>query len=131
MASPNEGADGDRGTTILVVDDDDVLRRTVTRALERAGYRVLGAANGFEARTTLDAEERVDLVIMDLVLPGLEGQEVANLLKAHQPGIPVLYTSGYTSLDSVRTGAMREGEPFLRKPFEVEELLETVEEILN
>lgn len=117
--------------TVLVVDDDEQLRASIGKALGRDGYRVLQAGNGFEARQQLDREaDAIDLVIMDLVLPGLEGQEVANLLKAHQPGLRVLYTSGYSSMDSIRTGAMTQGEPFLRKPFELEELLERVAEVI-
>lgn len=122
----------DGGATILVVDDDEALRRAMAKALGRAGHRVLQAGNGFEARQALDGEEgRIDLVVMDLVLPGIEGREAANLLKAHQPDVKVLYVSGYSSLESVRSGAMRKGEPFLRKPFEIDELVSEVESLLD
>lgn len=116
--------------TILVVDDDVALRRTMVRALEGAGYDVLAAGNAFEARKALDRADALDLVVMDLVLPGMEGREAANLLKARQPGITVVYTSGYTSQESLRSGLVEEGEIFLRKPFELDELLETVRAVL-
>ena len=118
------------GATVLVVDDDDALRKTMVRALESHGYEVLAADSGFQARKVHEKAGRVDLIIMDLVLPGMEGRESANLLMAHQPDVKILYTSGYSSLESLRSGLTHEGEAFLRKPFEVDELIEAVEETL-
>lgn len=116
--------------TILVVDDDVSLRSSMARALERDGYRVLQAGSAFEARKAMKGSDRIDLIVMDLVLPGMEGREAANLLKADRPGVTVLYVSGYTSQESLRSGLVEENELFMRKPFEVEELLETVREAL-
>lgn len=119
------------GETVLVVDDDASLRDTMVRALERHGYEVVAAGNGWEARQALDEAGTIDLVVMDLVLPGMEGRETANLLKAHQPGVAVVYTSGYTSQESLRSGLTDADERFLRKPFEVEELLAAVRDALD
>lgn len=120
-----------KAKTVLVVDDDEALRRTVVRALEREGLVVYEAGNVFEARQAHERAGTVDLVIMDLVLPGLEGRETANLLLAHQPGVEILYTSGYTSLESLRSGPRPRSETFLRKPFEVRELIEAVRTALD
>lgn len=117
--------------TVLVVDDDEAVRRTVVRALETEGLVVYEAGNAFEARKAHERAGTVDLVIMDLVLPGLEGRETANLLVAHQPGVEILYTSGYTSLESLRSGPRPANESFLRKPFDVRELIEAVRTALD
>lgn len=122
-------ADGDR--TVLVVDDDEFLRGSMVRTLEKHGYRVLEAGDAFTARKAMAEAERVDLVVMDLVLPGLEGREAANLLLARDPEVRILFTSGYTSQESSRMGALPEGHSFIRKPFDVEEFLEAVRSTLG
>jgi two-component system, cell cycle sensor histidine kinase and response regulator CckA len=115
--------------TILIVDDDDALVHSVRRLLERAGYEVLEASTVAEARTLL-GESAPDLLIMDLVLPGLQGREGANLILAQSPGLPVIFMSGYTSQESIRMGQIGSADPFLRKPFSSEELLGAVERAL-
>ena len=120
------------GKIVLVVDDDPALRTTVRRVLSQHDYDVREAGSAHEARRVLGKlDDSPDLVIMDLVLPGLEGREAANLIKAHHPDVPVVYTSGYTSMESVRSGLVRAGETFLRKPFDARELLEAVESELG
>ena len=116
--------------TILIVDDDDALLHSMRRMLERSGYVVLEAGNIPEARATIDVATP-DLVIMDLVLPGMEGREGANLIAAHCPGVRVLFISGFTSQESIRMGHLGSGEAFLRKPFSVDELLGEVERLLD
>jgi two-component system cell cycle sensor histidine kinase/response regulator CckA len=118
----------DESRLVLVVDDDDILRQSMARALEKHGYAVLEAGDAFEARKALmEASATVDLVIMDLVLPGLEGREAANLLLARNPDVRILFTSGYTSQESLRMGALPVGHAFIRKPFDVSELIAAVE----
>lgn len=118
--------------TVLVVDDDEALRRSVVRSLEMNDYRVMEAGDAHEARTALrDAGGTVDVVIMDMVLPGLEGREAANLLLARDPDLRILFTSGYSSQESLRMGALPEGHAFIRKPFEVPELLEAVRALMG
>jgi two-component system cell cycle sensor histidine kinase/response regulator CckA len=119
---------GARKTTVLVVDDDVDLRRSMVRVLESRDHRVIEAGNAHEARKALnEAGGDVDVVIMDLVLPGLEGREAANLLLARNPDVRIIFTSGYTSQESIRMGALPEEHEFIRKPFELDELVEAVE----
>jgi two-component system, cell cycle sensor histidine kinase and response regulator CckA len=113
--------------TILVVDDDDDVRTSMLRILERAGYEVIQAGSVPEARALAD-QQTPDLMIMDMVLPGLEGREGANLILARHPSLPILFVSGYTNPESMRMG--QGGENFLRKPFTVEELVDAVERVL-
>ena len=116
--------------TVLVVDDDESLLHSLGRVLTRAGYQVMEAGNVVEARARVD-EKKPDVVLMDLVLPGMEGREVANLIHVRHPDIPVVYMSGYTTAESVRLGTLTEGEPFLRKPFTGVELLKEIEAALD
>jgi two-component system cell cycle sensor histidine kinase/response regulator CckA len=107
--------------TVLVVDDDDDVRRSISRVLRAHGYRALAASNAAQARAMVESDEP-DLMLIDMVMPGLEGREAASLMQAHHPNLPVLYMSGYTNEDVVRVpvGA------FLRKPFTIGELLDRV-----
>lgn len=126
-ADPRSGA----GRVVLIVDDDAALRRSVRRMLEMRGYKVYSAADAHEARQQVDFVGPPDLVLMDLVLPGIEGREAANLLLARYPGLRILYMSGYTSQESVRMGSLNPRQELLRKPFELSELLEAVEGALG
>jgi len=121
----------DESITILIVDDDDLLRESIARALTKHGYAVIEAGDGFQARNAfMEASGKVDLVIMDLVLPGLEGREAANLLLARAPDVRILFTSGYTSQESARLGGVPEGHAFIRKPFDLPQLIEAVRDTL-
>lgn len=125
-ATPRPG----RGCVVLVVDDDKALRRSVRRSLEMHGFKVYSAANAHEARQQVEFVGPPDVVLMDLVLPGMEGREAANLLLAHHPDLKIIYMSGYTSQESMRMGTLEPGRAFLRKPFDVPQLLEAVDDVL-
>ncbi|MBW3533657.1 MAG: response regulator [Gemmatimonadetes bacterium] len=131
--APDHGAErpaSSTGGVVLVVDDDRALRRSIRRSLELHGYKVYSAANAHEARQQVEFVGPPDIVLMDLVLPGMEGREAANLLLAHHPDVKILYMSGYTSQESMRMGLLNPAQGFLRKPFDVPELLEAVEKAL-
>jgi CheY-like chemotaxis protein len=108
--------------TVLVVDDEEIVRSSLRRALARSGYRVLEAWDGPTALTALQsAQPRVDLVILDLVLPG-GGAGIFELLKAVQPDLRVLVSSGYSpDADQAKALASR-ADGFLPKPYELTEL---------
>jgi len=101
--------------SILVVEDEPMVRELVCRVLESQGYRVLLAGSGQEALERVRGSEvRPSLLLTDLVLPGLGGEEVARLLRAELPGLKVLLMSGYSD----RTPATGPGSPrLLAKPF--------------
>jgi len=116
-----------QGRTVLILEDDPAIRNAAARILELYEYRVLEAADAHEAIGILERHQGpLDLILCDLVLPGLAGREAANALLARRPGTPVLYTSGYSSRDSFRQDMETSGARFLPKPFEVAELLEAV-----
>ncbi len=114
--------------TVLVLDDDEVLRRSVTRILQRQGYEVIEAKDAHEAFAILDEDaEPIGAVLCDLVLPGLDGREAANTIRARHPDVRVLFTSGYSGHQSGRQDLINGGAPFLSKPFDALELLSAVD----
>jgi two-component system cell cycle sensor histidine kinase/response regulator CckA len=116
--------------TILLVEDEDVVRALAHRVLERCGYTVLACADGAEAIDLADRHpEPIDLLLTDVVMPGLRGPEVAERVSASRPGIKVLYMSGYA--DEALLGAAAIGDALIEKPFGVDALARRVREALE
>lgn len=111
------GADVPRGDgqTVLVVDDDDDVRAAVRHALESLGYRVREAAGGVEALALLD-QTRPHLAIIDFAMPGMNGAEVAREAARKQPGLKLVFASGYAESEALEQ-ALGKDAPILRKPF--------------
>jgi signal transduction histidine kinase/CheY-like chemotaxis protein len=109
--------------TILVAEDDDDVRLTVTTMLRDLGYRVLEATNGAAALTILETSERIDMLFTDVVMPGpVTSRVLATAARELRPGIRVLYTSGYTENAIVHNGRLDEGVHLISKPYRAEEL---------
>ncbi len=118
--------------TILLVEDNDGLRKLATRLLEHAGYTVLGTATGEEAMRVLERHDApVQLLLSDVVMPGMSGRLLAERLAQSHPAMKVLYMSGYTSDTVVRHGVLEAHVPFLNKPFTAAALLRKVREVLD
>jgi len=131
MTHPGSPANAPRTPTILVVDDEDIVRALVTRALREAGYRVVQAQHGAAALALLESRcETIDLVISDLVMPGVGGREVARWVTARAPALPVLFISGYPRTYLEAHDLYDAAIPLLRKPFLPSRLLEAVQELL-
>ncbi len=112
--------------TVLVVEDDAQVRALVLRVLTRTGLTVLDARNGYAALDLLHTRNApVDLVLTDLVLPGLDGVHFAETVRQFQPGTKILFMSGYTDHSSI-SRAPAEGEMFLAKPFTPSKLVNAV-----
>jgi PAS domain S-box-containing protein len=123
----------ERGSeSVLVVEDEPLVRRLVVRGLETLGYHCAEAVNAADA---MDLVERgavhPDLVITDVVLPEQSGRTLGERLAALQPGLPVLFISGYASEDMIRRGLLEPGRPFLQKPFTPAELAREVRMVLD
>ena len=114
--------------TILLCEDEDQVRAALRRILTRVGYRVIEATNGAEALAVTGA---IDLLLTDLVMPGISGRELAERLVARRPGLAVIYMSGYTDDAIVRYGVARNAVAFLQKPIEPAELTRKLREILD
>jgi CheY-like chemotaxis protein len=118
--------------TILVVDDEDIVRGLVARTLRDAGYRVLQASHGAAAIGLLElSAQSVSLVICDLVMPILGGREVFDWMKEHCPGVPLLFISGYPRAYLEANHLYEPSVPMLRKPFLPSRLLESAQELLG
>ena len=132
-AEIQESAGASHGTeTILLVEDEDFLRDLARRMLEMAGYAVITAADGERALSLVDASDRpVDLVLTDVVMPGMSGRELAVKLAARAAQVKVLYTSGYTEDVILRKGLADESTHFLRKPYTMGDLTRAVRKVLD
>jgi two-component system cell cycle sensor histidine kinase/response regulator CckA len=116
---------------VLVVDDEPGLRDLVCRTLEGEGYRTLEAAHGAEALELMEsAPDTVDLVVTDVVMPGMDGRELGRRLSQRWPDLPILYISAYDVNDIFRRGSPRSSAPFLQKPFALEGLVSTVRDLI-
>ena len=116
-----------RTETILVVDDESIVRRLINYCLKRRGYAVLEAASGAEAIETCVAHKgKIDLALVDVVLPGLHGPQLARQLKRLIPEIRVLYMSGFPHVEAINRGM----DDFISKPFTIDKFLEQIREAL-
>jgi two-component system cell cycle sensor histidine kinase/response regulator CckA len=126
-----EQATGSHGATVLVVEDDPLVRTIARRALTEAGFEVLEAADGRQALALVARHEQIDIVLSDLAMPELGGRELALRLSETRPVLPVVFMSGYTDDDLVRRGLLEAGIPYLEKPFSPEGLARMIRDVLN
>lgn len=130
--SPPEAVDVPRGSaTVLLVDDDEGLRRLMSQVLSRNGYRVVEAASGEEAaKLVSEIDDEPDLLVSDVVMGEMSGRDLAAVLQARQPGLKVLLTSG-TAEANVVNGLGPGRASFLAKPFKPSGLIDAVHELLT
>jgi signal transduction histidine kinase len=118
--------------TVLIVEDDDSLRKLARNALQQHEYRVLDAENGEDAlRVSQEHEGPIDLMITDVVMPKMGGKEAADRLRPLYPQMKVIYMSGYTDNAIVHHGVLAPGLNFIEKPFSPEGLAHKVREVLD
>jgi CheY-like chemotaxis protein len=119
------------GQTILLVEDDDRVRRLTTRRLEAMGYRVLEARNGVEGLELLAAGDKIDLVFTDLVMPGgLSGLDLLREVRTHFPGVAMLLTSGYSEDLVGSVSGTADDVLLLRKPYRQSDLAAALQNVL-
>lgn len=118
--------------TVLLVEDEESVRQLVRETLAAKGYRVMEAANGEEgAAIAAQHDNKIDLVITDVVMPGMGGRELVKQLAQTRPQTKVLYLSGYTEDAIVNEGTLESGAAFLQKPFTLQNLARKVREVLG
>lgn len=119
------------GGTILVVEDSAQLRELFRDVLELHGYRVLDAPNGLAAlEVAAGFDGTIDLLLTDVIMPEMNGRQLADSLTAARPGIKVMFASGYSADDLVRHG-VEAGMAYMQKPFSPEALAHKVKEVLG
>lgn len=119
-----------RAWTVLVVEDEQTVRTVARRILERAGHRVIEAESGEQAiRLAGAADSAIDVVVSDVVMPGMSGPNAVKEIRVQHPNVAVLYTSGYPDLEMRKHGL--EHEPLLLKPYRRIELLARVERVVE
>jgi CheY-like chemotaxis protein len=121
-----------RGETVLVVEDEEAIARLVTRVLAELGYRVLTAHSPSEALRAADAQPgEISLLLTDVVMPEMNGRDLAERLAVTHPGLRTLFMSGYTADAIAHRGVLEAGLRFLQKPFLPEDLAARVREALD
>jgi len=120
------------GETILLVEDERSVRALIARVLEKHGYRVLEAGSPSEALAVAEQPDgAIQLLLTDVVMPEMNGRELADELTARHPGVAVLFMSGYTDTAIAGEGVLEPGTPFIQKPFTTEALLKRVRHELD
>jgi CheY-like chemotaxis protein len=117
------------GETILVVEDEQAMREVAVRILRRNGYRVLEAADGHEALSTLDGHA-CDLLLTDVIMPQMSGRELVERVRERLPDLPVLYMSGYSRGVLGPQRALDSSVALIQKPFSEQALVEKVRAVL-
>jgi len=121
-----------RGTeTILLVEDEDSVRAVARHVLERHGYAVIEAARPEDALALADSSQAVDLLLTDIVMPGVGGRALAAQFAARRPGTRALFMSGYPAAAIGRHQMLERGLAFLQKPFSAAALALKVREVLG
>ena len=118
--------------TILLVEDEEVVRKLAVRILKRQGYTVLEGSHGNEAIDVCKQHKGpVHLLLTDVVMPQMSGRELAERITSIRPGIKILYMSGYTDNTIAHHGILDKGMNFIQKPFTVDGLARKVREVLD
>jgi CheY-like chemotaxis protein len=127
----SEPRGGRPGECILVVEDDADVRAYVVETLRGLGYDVLEAAGGEEALALMNRHKTISLLLTDVVMPGQNGRKLAEVARARQSSLKVLYMTGYSRNAIVHQGRLDPGVELLQKPLTSEQLAATVRKILD
>ena len=136
MIMPDEGAkaiveyDG-RGRTVLLVEDDDSVRLLVSEVLSELRYDTLEAGSADEALPILTSHQRIDLLVSDVGLPGMNGRQLAELARKQRPDLPILFVTGYAENAAMRAGFLGTNMSMITKPFSIDTLAAKIDEMIR
>ncbi|MFV0643655.1 MAG: response regulator [Sphingomonadaceae bacterium] len=130
LPAPQPASEWSGGGHILLVEDEDMVRAVAERALTRAGFDVVACADGEEGLTEIGKGSTFDLVVTDVVMPGMDGPSMARAIRKVKPNLPILFMSGYAE-EQLRADIDIEAMYFLPKPFSVKQISEKVAEVLE
>ena len=119
------------GETILLVEDERVIRALVVEVLQELGYFVLEAVDGPSAARILESDRRIDLLVTDIGLPGLDGRQVADIARKLRPELKVLFMTGYAENAAVASGFLEPGMQMITKPFPMKTLSSRVNDLIG
>ncbi|MGZ4371527.1 MAG: PAS domain S-box protein [Gaiellaceae bacterium] len=131
VPSARESGNGGGGESVLVAEDDPMVRSVVASTLADRGYSVASASDGATALELAAEMETLDLLVTDLVMPGLTGKETATRVRELFPDVRVLYMSGYTDDPSIHAGTFDQGTAFIQKPFPAGALSQSIRDLLE
>jgi len=127
---PNQQQTGS-GERVLVVEDEDDVRRFTVEILTELGYKVVSASNGTQALSLIDQHPDIVLLMTDVVMPGMNGRKLAEAAIARRPGLKILFTTGYTRNAIVHNGVLDAGVELIIKPFTLEGLATKIAKVLS
>ena len=127
---PEEAPRAEAGQTVLVVEDEEVVRGLLVEILTGLGYRALEAADGPSGLRILQERRQIDLLVTDVGLPGINGRQLADQARGGRPGLRVLFITGYAEGATLAQGFLDPGMAMLTKPFAVDVLKRKVREVL-
>jgi PAS domain S-box-containing protein len=129
-ASPSEAPRAQTGETVLVIEDEEAVRMLVIEVLQELGYTTIQAIDSKTALPIFESDQRIDLLVTDVGLPGLNGRQLAEIARQQRPGLRVLFMTGYTQAAAMRRGFLETGMEMITKPFTVDALATRVREML-
>ena len=130
-SAPVEPPRAEAGETVLVVEDEEVVRGLIVEVLGDLGYRAIEAADGLAGLRLLQEERRIDLLVTDVGLPGLDGRQLAEQARTLRPGLHVLFVTGYAQGAALAEGVLGPGMALLTKPFAVEALMAKIRDLMQ
>lgn len=116
---------------ILLAEDDDSMRSFLAAVLERAGHKVTAKGNGLEALQELEGAEHFDLLLTDIVMPGMDGIELSQLAAKKRPEIKIMFITGFAAVAMSERNSINENARILSKPFHLNDLVKQVEKLLE
>jgi two-component system cell cycle response regulator CpdR len=117
--------------SILLAEDDESLLKFLTLALERAGHKVMATSDGLQALDALDGPEAFDLLLTDIVMPGMDGIELSQKATKKQPHLKVMFITGFAAVAMNHKQPAQSAPRILSKPFHLNDLVEQVETLLQ
>src|SRR3982750_609455 len=131
MVMPPPMPEGDAGNVVLVVDDEDMVRRIAKASLEVRGYEVVLARNGLEAIREVRKNARIGVVLLDLTMPVMGGEEAIDEILTERPGIKVIVSTGYDHREAIARFSNKPVAGYLQKPYTSRQLADKVKTALK
>ncbi len=131
LPEPGEAHGASAQESVLVVEDEDVVRELIVAVLNDLGYQTLEAVDGPSGLAVLQGPQRIDLLVTDVGLPGLNGRQLADAVRLSRPAMKVLFMTGYAENATMAAGFLEPGMAMITKPFAIEAMAAKIREILN